>query len=297
VGGYCYVPGYWDYAWESRGILYAPCRFHHLAIGRPGFIYRPRVVIDLTGAFFHLWVRPRWGCYYFGDYYDHHYVGIGFHPWYRYHHHRRRAYDPLFVHSRWRYGRDHVNLYQSLHRRHGYYRDHRDHRPARTYRDVVDGRRSRATGAVPLARPVTQRSRLESAFARRESMRRELLNPADERLRGTTVRRTSRDGVTDVAGRGRGARSRGSVSRDNRATGLANRANSNTTNNRRPGQQARTGQAGARERLSSNAARRQNGSGATTSQRGRPSRQGSQSGRVLRLGSDRHIDRRAVEGR
>ena len=76
VNGCNYVPGYWDYAWERRGILFAPCRFHHLAIGRPGFVYRPSVVVDLSGVFFHLWVRPSYGCYYFGDYYDDYLSGI-----------------------------------------------------------------------------------------------------------------------------------------------------------------------------------------------------------------------------
>ncbi len=102
VSGCYYVPGYWDYGWERRGILYAPCRFRNWAVVRPGFVYRPNVVVDVSGAFFHLWVRPSYGCYFFGDYYDDYYTGIGFCPWYRYHHFQHRAYDPLYVHYRWR---------------------------------------------------------------------------------------------------------------------------------------------------------------------------------------------------
>ncbi len=197
IHGCNYVSGYWDYAWERRGILYAPCRFRHRAFLRPDFVYRPSVVVDVSGVFFHLWARPSYGCYYFGDYYDDYYLRVGFQPWYRYHHHRYRRYDPLFVHYRWRYGRDRVSLYHHMHDRYDYYRAHRDARPARVDRVVVGGRPARATrGAQRLVHSASTRNRLSSSVARRDSIRRELLSPQNEQLRAVTVRnQRQRDAV------------------------------------------------------------------------------------------------------
>ncbi len=138
VGGCYYVPGYWDYPLERRGILFAPYRiiWHHHR--HHAIHFSPSVVVDVSGAFFHLWVRPSYGHYFFGDYYDDHYVQLGFYPWFAFvtyngHHHRR--YDPLFSYYHHRYRHDHhVDLYHELRDRHEHFRRHRDERPAHTYR-------------------------------------------------------------------------------------------------------------------------------------------------------------------
>jgi hypothetical protein len=128
--GCVFVPGYWDYALEARGVLFAPYYFGPNVIVRRQTHFTPSVSIDVSNAFFHLWVRPNYCHYYFGDYYDSRYANFGIVPWYQFHTHYHRAYDPLYVHYRWRFGRDNVNLYSHLYHRHRDFQRHVDHRPA-----------------------------------------------------------------------------------------------------------------------------------------------------------------------
>src|SRR5262249_30594288 len=46
-----------------------------------------------------LFCRPRWGCYYFGDYFGPGYYNRGFYPWFSYGQH---WHDPLFGYYNWR---------------------------------------------------------------------------------------------------------------------------------------------------------------------------------------------------
>ncbi|MCA9148280.1 MAG: YXWGXW repeat-containing protein [Planctomycetales bacterium] len=203
IDGCYYVPGYWDYGWEQRGMLFAPCYMNRVAL-RPGYQYRPSVAIDISGAFFHLWVRPSYSHYYFGDYYDNVYVGLGFTPWYSYHQRYRQAYDPLFVHYSWQFGRDRINFYNQMHHHYQYARGHADARPARRF----DHRNATFNGPLPRAwqgdsghahsrnlavSAMSQRHRLSSAQQRNELHRR--VRNADEL--GAVRRSTS---VTDITG-------------------------------------------------------------------------------------------------
>ena len=208
INGCHYVPGYWDYAWERRGILFAPCRFRPVAIVRPGFVYRPSVVVDVSGAFFHLWVRPSYGCYFFGDYYDDRYVGIGFCPWYRYHHFNHCAYDPLFVHYRWRCARPcrlvsepaspSRFLSQPSRRTAGA-------GPARlSWRSQQPGRSGRPPRVLTSEASSITRDRIASTLAQRDAVRNELLNPTNEQLRPTTLEHPRRQG-SEVSGTARPA--------------------------------------------------------------------------------------------
>jgi hypothetical protein len=96
--GYVFVDGYWDYPLADRGLLFAPVAID-LQVVRRGWYYRPTYAVYtdfLTAALF---VRPAWGCYYFGDYFDPAYRRFGFTPWidYRF----GRTYDPLFAYDVW----------------------------------------------------------------------------------------------------------------------------------------------------------------------------------------------------
>lgn len=97
--GCVYVAGYWDYPWERRGTLYAPCTFGTTVSTR--FHYRPTRVIDTNQWLLSLWVGPRYGHYYFGDYYD--YVSLGYSPWYSYYGRNLRHYDPFYSYYQWRF--------------------------------------------------------------------------------------------------------------------------------------------------------------------------------------------------
>jgi hypothetical protein len=98
--GYVYVNGYWDYPLANRGIVFAPVYFDRPLWQTSGWFYRPRFALDLAteGIFASLFVRPGYGHYYFGDYYDARYLNAGFWPWYSYGYHR---YDPFFAYHSW----------------------------------------------------------------------------------------------------------------------------------------------------------------------------------------------------
>jgi hypothetical protein len=102
--GYCYVPGYWDYALADRGELFAPAAFDAAVYATLGFSYCPSYVVGLGGLLGSLFVRPGFGCYYFGDYFGSNYLGAGFCPWFSYGYGFRR-YDPLWAYHNWYYPR------------------------------------------------------------------------------------------------------------------------------------------------------------------------------------------------
>jgi hypothetical protein len=126
--GWVYVPGYWDYPLARRGVVFSPVYF-----ARPVAVYRPAVCLDVGVLSFSLFCRPAYCHYYFGDYYDDHYVAIGIRPWFYYNswHH---GYDPLFGYYRW-YHEDHMGEREwgnHLAGWHEYYRVHPDMRPPHT---------------------------------------------------------------------------------------------------------------------------------------------------------------------
>ena len=112
AGGYVHCTGYWDYPVTYRGFLYAPYRFYRPLYRNAGYRYTPRVLLRVGHVFAHIFVRPRYRHYYFGDYYPDRYRDYGYFPWHDYH---RRHYSPLLAH------------YDHYHRRHGInYLHHRE---------------------------------------------------------------------------------------------------------------------------------------------------------------------------
>ncbi|MCW1916896.1 hypothetical protein OJ996_25125 [Luteolibacter sp. GHJ8] len=140
--GYVYVNGYWDYTVPRRGVIFAPVRFHHHVYRRPNFYYSPVTVISLNLFVDHLFVRPRYNHYYFGDYYEPSYRDRGF--FYNVNYARMRGgYDPIFAHRRWEHRHDRDWERNRL-ADFDFFRDNRDARPPRTWanlRDIGDGRR------------------------------------------------------------------------------------------------------------------------------------------------------------
>ncbi len=126
--GCCFVPGHWDYQLASRGQLFAPIRFVDPC--PPAYVYRPTCVIRPALLSMHLFVRPRWRSYCFGDWYDECSSGALFS--YATFHSRRRGYCPLFAHSRARYARSGINLSVRLGSWNSYFTRNRNHRPCRT---------------------------------------------------------------------------------------------------------------------------------------------------------------------
>jgi hypothetical protein len=133
--GYVFVAGHWDYSLRRRGVLFAPVYFPRYYYERPGYSYSLSVAVDIGNLEFGLFTYPRYCHYYFGDYYDNFYIGIGIFPWYecRSHHY---WYDPIYEHDRWRHHKSDHDW--DNHERHEYdrRRDDKDLRPSRTYREM-----------------------------------------------------------------------------------------------------------------------------------------------------------------
>jgi len=98
--GYVFVNGYYDYSIARRGVLFAPVYFSSNAYAQRGFSYSPVTAINPAVFSNHLFLRPSYGHYYFGDYYSLNYSTRGYSPWFSYHA-SRSGYDPFYSHQRW----------------------------------------------------------------------------------------------------------------------------------------------------------------------------------------------------
>lgn len=103
--GYVFVDGYYDYSVPRRGIVFAPVYFDGGLRTQRGFSYMPSTVINPAVFLSHLFVRPGYGHYYFGDYYGSNYTNAGFSPWFAYHS-SHRGYDPIYANQRWQHRQD-----------------------------------------------------------------------------------------------------------------------------------------------------------------------------------------------
>lgn len=150
--GCFFVPGYWDYAFARRGVLFSPVYFRPAIYRRPAFVYSPSVVVSLGGISSHLFVGVGFGHYYFGDYYGDGYFRRGYQPWYSFH---GRRYDPCLTYYSWYHRRnDKFDYVRRLEDRHNHFVKNTDLRPPRTYlaqRDWerrVGDTRARETGEL-----------------------------------------------------------------------------------------------------------------------------------------------------
>ena len=129
--GHVYVNGYWDYPVVRRGVIFAPVRFRPGYAFRPGYHYRPTTVISISVFSNHLFLRPNYGHYYFGDYYEPRYRDRGFYASYSYHG-GRRGCDPIYAHYRWE-NRNVANWERGRRDYYEFRRDNVDSRPPRTW--------------------------------------------------------------------------------------------------------------------------------------------------------------------
>lgn len=133
--GYVFVNGYWDYTIARRGMLFAPVYFDRGIYGRPGFSYSPNTAINLAAFVTHLFLRPRYQHYYFGDYYASNYLGAGYMPWFSFNS-SRYGYDPIYAHYRWHHRQDR-EWEQRIAADFQTRRDHENQRPPRTWADQL----------------------------------------------------------------------------------------------------------------------------------------------------------------
>ncbi|MDW8244636.1 MAG: hypothetical protein RMJ88_15625, partial [Thermogemmata sp.] len=84
---YLFVPGYWDYPLEWRGILYTPVWFSRPVWWTPGWRWRPALALSLGwgwgtgGLFSSLFIGPNWNFYYYGNWWDPWWFGSWWWPW------------------------------------------------------------------------------------------------------------------------------------------------------------------------------------------------------------------------
>jgi len=132
--GYVFNDGYWDHSVARRGVMFAPVRFQGDYYRRSGYTFTPLLVISLSVLSDHLFVRPNYGHYYFGDYYSPRYRDSGYYASHSYFS-ARRGYDPIYAHKRWQHREDR-DWDRGRIDNFIFYRDHEDARPGRTWAEV-----------------------------------------------------------------------------------------------------------------------------------------------------------------
>jgi hypothetical protein len=132
--GYVYTQGFWDYSLAQRGLVFAPVYFDAAYYANP-VVYRPEVLLRPNFLTVHLWSRPRYAHYYFGDYYGNNYATVGYRPWFSPLVANRNYYDPLFTYYAWQGRRVDPRWSNQVQQRYDYVVAHNDARPPRTYRD------------------------------------------------------------------------------------------------------------------------------------------------------------------
>ena len=133
--GYIFVRGRWDYPLEQRGVLFAPVYFPRPVYQRPGFSFSASIVIDIGRLQFSLFTCPRYCHYYFGDYFDDFYIGIGIYPRFECEH-RHTWYDPIYEYDRWHFRRTDPRWEEHQRNEYDLRRANKDLRPPRTYHEM-----------------------------------------------------------------------------------------------------------------------------------------------------------------
>lgn len=152
--GYVFVDGYWDYNVEQRGVLYAPLYFQKGCHSSPGHSYTPVIAIGLVAMMEHLFLRPDYHHYYFGDYYSRRYQKRGYYSPQVFQS-SRRGYDPVYSQRSWMQRKD--RAWESREEAsYAYRRDHESARPPQTWaaqrRLDPDHAKARGQGLVMASR-------------------------------------------------------------------------------------------------------------------------------------------------
>jgi len=139
--GCVYQAGFWDYDIPDRGVVFTPVYYQQPVYRSPQYVYRPRYVIETgLGLFVHLFVRPNYGQYYYGDYYGSRYAN-NYQPWTTYYQ-GPRYYDPVYTNYRARgQSGNNFNLLTWITDQHQVFAQNDRYRPAttiETQRDLVN---------------------------------------------------------------------------------------------------------------------------------------------------------------
>ena len=152
--GCIYQSGYWDYEFDRRGTCFAPVYFKQPVYLAPNYNYRPSYAINLDVNFLtHLFVRPRCGHYYYGDWYGSNFVNFGYKPWVSYRSHYR-SYDPLLTYYSCRRSSfdRRFSTVQFLAQQHHFYARNQFYRPRPTFTAQFNFFNSRANISLSSSR-------------------------------------------------------------------------------------------------------------------------------------------------
>lgn len=197
--GFVFVEGYWDYSVERRGILFAPVYFESVVYTRRGFRHSPTVVINLSVFDDHLFLRPRYCHYYFGDYYGASYQQGGFYASFSFQS-GRYGYDPFYSHQRWvhRHDRDWERRTAASFQ---YRREHENARPPRTWAAAQLNVNSRTENNVNVAVTINQLSQRRDHPVRLQAVAQEERQQLAQRGREVQQSRDQRRTLESRAGR------------------------------------------------------------------------------------------------
>jgi hypothetical protein len=132
------------------------------------------VVINLATFVSHLFLRPRYDHYYFGDYYAPRYQESGYYSPFSFQS-SRRGYDPVYAHQRWQ-NRDDRDWERSQERDYQFRRDDESARPPRTWaaqRLMDSGRGDVRQNRSMMATSFNQMSKREGSSTRFHSVAQE----------------------------------------------------------------------------------------------------------------------------
>ena len=155
--GYIFIGGFWDYPVRRRGELFAPIYYQPRLFLGAGFHYAPSIVIDLGVFSDHLFLRPSYNHFYFGDYYATSYARGGFYSSFSFQS-SRMGYNPVYSHQVWEHRQDR-DWGHRMEASYDYRRDHEDARPPRTWadsRNVPTARPGRGPSGAGVAMPFRQ---------------------------------------------------------------------------------------------------------------------------------------------
>jgi hypothetical protein len=174
--GYVFVDGYYDYSVPRRGVVFAPVYFAGGLRTQRGFSYSPSTVINPAVFVSHLFLRPGYGHYYFGDYYGSNYSEAGYSPWFSYHS-SRRGYDPIYANQRWQHRKDR----EWERRTESNFRNFRDHKDARPPHTWAAQRELAGRGETPNRRSIEVAASLDELARQKDNQFR--FQPVDQEER------------------------------------------------------------------------------------------------------------------
>jgi hypothetical protein len=131
--GYVFVDGYYDYSVARRGLVFAPVYFNSGMYRQAGFSYSPAMAISPAIFGSHLFLRPGYGHYYYGDFYGSNYATAGYSPWFSFNS-SRYGYDPFYAQQQWLHRQDR-GWNQNLQANFQQLRANENLRPPRTWAD------------------------------------------------------------------------------------------------------------------------------------------------------------------